>query len=99
MLKTNLLRQLMFGFQSELDGQDYNDLKNKLTELANNSSDSNELNLKIKESATEFDVLHQSFVRKKISKMASDISVIKVIVVIYFIASVVTAIYMVSKLS
>jgi len=67
---------------------DYDDLANTLNKLAEESQDVNEMAKKF-DDLTQYKLLHEAFMREKAELTNKSLSTIKIIIVIYFICSLV----------
>ena len=100
MKKSTLLRDLFAGYEITLGSPEYDELKESVINHAKSfkADDSAQLAESIAKNYPEFEIMHQSYLRFKIGKMRSDINVIKIIVVISFIASVLAGIIVASQI-
>ncbi len=98
MKKSTLLNYLTYGYMAELDSKEYESLKNDLIQhdKSTNASDAGVLAESIIKNYPQFQIMHDAYMRKRADKMSSDISIIKVIVLISFIASIVVGIFIAS---
>ena len=99
MKKLTLFNHFVAAYGSELSREEYDDL---VTQLLNFNQENKEDDLSklvgiVQEKFPELSVMHDSYVRKKLAKISSSINTIKVIVIIYFIASIIVGILVALK--
>jgi hypothetical protein len=99
MKKSTLINNLMSGYQYSFPGNEYSDLKNAIIaeEKENRSEDIKSFTERINNEHPEFKILHDSYIRSKLNKIASGLSIIKIIVIIYFVSSLIVAIFLLLK--
>lgn len=101
MKKSTLLNYLMWGYQANMDATDYDELKKKL--LLHEKESKPENVSKLAESAMqnfpEFKIMHQSFMRSRLDKISNGVNTIKIIAIIYLVASIIGAIAVLSQLN
>ena len=93
MKKTTLVSFLLWGSQSVLDAQESNDLKKSILNYIeeNKIKDTNAYAEGLIDNFPQFQIMHNYFIRKKIDSIANGIATIKLIVVIYFVCSIIGA--------
>lgn len=100
MKKSTLFTYLMWGYQANLDGADYDDLKNKLVQHGKElkTEDESVVAESLLQKFPQFQIMHQAFIRSRLDKISASISVIKVIAIIYLVAGIIGAIAMLSQI-
>lgn len=95
MKKPRLLSELTYGFREIISKVEFEVLKEKL--IAHSRSikgeDVSQLSKDALANYPEFQVLHDAYMRRKLKKIADATGVIKIIVVVYFVCSIITALY------
>ena len=92
MKKTTIVEQALSGFRF-LNPDDYELFDNELKEYEKNTAftDDNKLAVGLMKDIPKLQLLHEAAIRRSLQKIEANTSVIKTILVIYFICSVVTA--------
>ncbi len=100
MKKATLLKHLMYGYFSELNTQDYEDLKSDLMQhdKSINATGANQLAESILKNYPQFQIMQDAYVRKRMDKIATNVATIKVIILICFISSIVAALIIASNI-
>lgn len=101
MEKSTLLNYLFWGYQSKMDGKEYTDLKNALVQHDKNikADDAAQLANSVLKNYPQFKVMHNSFMREKTERISSDVSVIKWIMIIYFVCSIIAVMAIAAEFS
>jgi len=100
MKKSTLLNYFMWGYQANMDGKEYDDLKNRLVqhEKEIKANDASVLAESVIKNFPEFQIMNESFIRSKVEKISNGVNTIKIIMVVYVIASVIIAIAIASQI-
>lgn len=100
MKKSTLFNYVMWGFQSNMDGKDYEDLKNKLLLISKEHKEEEigSLAESIVKNHPELQIMHQSFMRSRMDKISSGVNTIKIIAILYLIGSIIGAIAIMSQM-
>jgi len=100
MKKSTLCKYLMWGYQSELDAKQYDELQKKIIqhEKEVKSEDTSALAESILKNFPEFQIMHQTFMRTRIDKISNGVNTIKIIMIVSLIASVVVGILVASQI-
>ncbi len=100
MKKSTLCKYLMWGYQSDLDAKEYDELQKQIIqhEKETKAEDPGKLAESIIQNFPEFQIMHQSFMRRRIDKISEGVNTIKVIAIIYLIGSIIGAILFVSQM-
>ncbi|WP_430973146.1 hypothetical protein [Sunxiuqinia rutila] len=93
MAQFDLKHYLLWGYETEIEDQDYLDLRNSLTafQKSNNQKSEKELTEAIVKDYPQLKVLHDAYLRNRLNKITSAVGTIKTIVVVYFICSLLAA--------
>lgn len=100
MKKSTLLNYLMWGYQANMDAKDYDELKKKLLlhEKESKAEDVSRLAESALQNFPEFQIMHQSFMRSRMDKISNGVNTIKIIAIIYLVASIIGAIAVLSQM-
>lgn len=100
MKKTTIVEQALSGFRF-LNPDDHELLSEELKEYEKNTAftDDNKLAVGLMKDIPKLQLLHEAAVRRSLQKIETNTSVVKTILLIYFICSVVTALYFISQAS
>jgi hypothetical protein len=100
MKKSTLCKSLIWGYQSDLDAKEYDELQKKIIqhEKETKAEDAGKLAESILHNFPEFQIMHQSFMRRRTDKISEGVNTIKVIVIIYLVASIIGAIAVLSQM-
>jgi hypothetical protein len=100
MKKTTILENVLFGYQY-LSPEDYESLTNQITEFDKtlDFADADKLSDGLLKNIPKLQILHQASVRRSLEKIESNTATIKFILVIYFIASIIAAIFFVFSIT
>lgn len=98
MKKSTILEQTISGFRF-LTPEDFESLTSELAKFGNNadSPDDNKLASNLMKDLPKLQLLHDAAVRRYLQRIESHTSIIKTIMAIYFICSLITALYFISK--
>ncbi len=101
MKKATVLNDLMWGYSSRLSGEEYDQIKKELINHDKNLNfaDSAQLAESVLRNYPQFQIMHQAYMRKRMDTISRAASIIKIIVVVYFVCSVITALYFITNSS
>lgn len=96
MEKSTLKHTILTSYQSSLIPNDYVKLESVLNKLSEESKDVTEMAMKFN-NLEEYKLLHEAYLRERAEKTNNSASTIKVIVVVYFICSIISALYVFTR--
>jgi len=95
-MEKSTLKQIILRSYQSLDPSEYTEIESALSKMEETSSDTSEMAKKFVENP-ELRVLHEAFLRKKAELTNNSASTIKMITVVYFIGSIISAFYLFNK--
>ena len=90
------LTEVIIGSYNSLSPQFYNELVMTLQKLDKDSQDATEMAKKFSE-LSEYKLMHESFLRKRAEETNKSASTIKIITIIYFVCSIISALFLADK--
>ena len=100
MKKATLCKSLIWGYQSELEAKEYDELQKKIIqhEKETKAEDAGKLAESILQKFPEFQIMHQSFMRRRTDKISEGVNTIKIIAIVYLVASIIGAFAIMSQM-
>jgi hypothetical protein len=94
------LKYLFTGYQECLDASDYNELRNAVVQHEKDikAENTGQLAESILKNFPQFEIMHQSYMRTRIDKISAAVNTIKIIAIIFVVASVISGILLASQI-